>query len=78
MHFAFRRGRELAVRVRRKVCRCGMPSSAAAFDPSKPLLFQNFADFADELSFDEQAASRRASGIGADVASFATDFGTRV
>ncbi len=32
-----------------------------SFDLSQPLLFQDFADFADELSFDEQAAGRRAS-----------------
>src|SRR5665213_2447222 len=43
-----------------------------SFDLRQPLLFQNFADFADELSFDEQAASRRAAEIGVDVAT--TDF----
>jgi len=39
---------------------------------SQPLLFQDLADFADELSFDEQAAGRRASEIGVDVV--AADF----
>ena len=36
------------------------------------MLIQDLADFADELSFDEQAAGRRAAEIGVDVA--ATDF----
>lgn len=31
------------------------------FDLSQPLLFQDFADFADELSFDVRAAGRRAA-----------------
>ena len=44
----------------------------SSFNLSKPLLFQDFADFADELSFDEQAAGRRATEIGVDVAT--TDF----
>jgi hypothetical protein len=43
-----------------------------SFDLSQPLFFQDFADFADELSFDEQAAGRSASEIGVDAA--AADF----
>ena len=42
------------------------------FDLRQPLLFQNLTDFANELSFDEQVAGRRASEIGVDVA--AADF----
>jgi hypothetical protein len=37
------------------------------FDLRQTLLFQDFADFADKLRFDEQVAGRGTSEIGVDI-----------